>query len=454
MLDGLLLRHDPEAPLLTTDRTYRRRDVAEMVDELAARMARAGLASGGVLALRVNPGVAFVASLLAALRADVRVLVIDHRTPDAIAQRLAALARAGHELRSTARMPPTRGFDPSEDLRIAEVAAGRLGAGWQEGGIVQPSSGTTHDPRLCLRSADDMRREVDDYAAVGGLADAGERLVFGGALSSAWGVHGALACALATGAELVLPASLLPSGLAAAAGRDAARARFVGVPAQVRALARLPEPVGFASACVSGGGLGAAEVDGMRARDGMARTAIGQVYGMTEVGMIAADPRGEHPGTVGRLGASVEARVDGEGALWLRRPESPYLQRVPGDRWDAGWFGTNDAVDVGADGIVTHGGRIDGLLSLGGRKVHVDEVEALVRDAPGVVEAVAFLDDATLEAFVQLEADATLDERAMLRRIPEHLRPHRITVLETMPRTITGKVLRRRAAYPGTPGGG
>ena len=191
-------------------------------------------------------------------------------------------------------------------------------------------------------------------------------------------------------------------------------------------------------------------------------------YGQAEVGEVigwTADDARRHPeklGAAGRPHANVEIRVvgpDGEevaagqvGELLVRPPRMA-VGYAGGhsldDRVDAdGFVRTGDFARVDDDGFVWIEGRVSDVINRGGNKVFPDQVEEVIRLAPGVTDAaVVGLPDARLGevpvAFVVGDASAAELERLCR----EHLTPYKVPVefrrVAELPRSEVGKVLRR-----------
>jgi acyl-coenzyme A synthetase/AMP-(fatty) acid ligase len=105
-----------------------------------------------------------------------------------------------------------------------------------------------------------------------------------------------------------------------------------------------------------------------------------------------------------------------------------------------------------ADGYVRHEGRDDEVMNAMGYRVSPGEVEAALADAPGVAEvAVAALpvrsDLEVICAFVVAQAGAVVDGAAIIAhgdaRLAKFKRVREVIVVEALPRTANGKVLRR-----------
>lgn len=190
---------------------------------------------------------------------------------------------------------------------------------------------------------------------------------------------------------------------------------------------------------------------GVTVLNGYGQAEIGEVIGWT-----AADAE-RHPekiGAAGRPHPGVGIRIDdpdddGVGEL-LVKPPSTAVDLAP-DRLTAdGFVRTGDVASVDDEGFVWIEGRLGDLINRGGNKVYPEEVEEVLVATAGVREAavIGAPDDRLGEvpvAFVAGEAD--LDLEAACR---QHLVPYKVPVrferVDRLPRSETGKVLRRELA--------
>jgi long-chain acyl-CoA synthetase len=117
-----------------------------------------------------------------------------------------------------------------------------------------------------------------------------------------------------------------------------------------------------------------------------------------------------------------------------------------------GYFKTGDIGRFDEDGFLYITGRIKEMLIIGGENVFPREIEEVLDSHPDVQASAVIgeMDDTRGEvpvAFVELKEGATFDERALRSYCREHLAqfkvPRDIRVLEKLPRSPTGKVLRR-----------
>jgi acyl-CoA synthetase (AMP-forming)/AMP-acid ligase II len=192
---------------------------------------------------------------------------------------------------------------------------------------------------------------------------------------------------------------------------------------------------------------------------------VGDYLGLTEAWCVAAAANPVVRGSVGRLAPNVEAMIvdpdsgaplgpDARGELWLRGPQmmAGYVGADPVD----GWYATGDLCRFDADGNLYMLDRLKELIKVGGASVAPAEVERELCAHPAVADAavVGRPDEELGEvpvAFVSLAAPAEPAElQAWLAdRLAPWKRPREVVVVERVPRTPAGKLL-RRAFQPGT----
>nr|MDQ2698919.1 AMP-binding protein [Actinomycetota bacterium] len=201
-------------------------------------------------------------------------------------------------------------------------------------------------------------------------------------------------------------------------------------------------------------------------------------YGLSETSpVLMANPVGDtrRAGTVGLPLPNTEVRVvdpenptqdrepGAEGELIVRGPQvmSGYWKKpeetaaVFVEASDGGkpWFRTGDIVAIDDAGFVRIVDRIKEMIIVGGFKVAPSEVEDMLRQHPTIADvAVVGLptDDGEEQvvAAVVLEEGASLDEAAIRQYARDNLTPYkvpkRVIVVDELPRSLIGKVLRKK----------
>ncbi|MFN8113730.1 MAG: AMP-binding protein [Solirubrobacterales bacterium] len=173
-----------------------------------------------------------------------------------------------------------------------------------------------------------------------------------------------------------------------------------------------------------------------------------QTYGLTEacsqVCTLGPSEAAARVGSAGRPLPGTDVRVAGDEIL-VRGPTV-----APAALADDGWLHTGDLGRLDDEGYLWVEGRRDDLIVSGGENVRPDRVEAALLAHPGVSEvAVAGRDDRewgqVVTAFVVTAADAGSEELiAHARsRLAPHEVPKAIEFVPELPRTGSGKVLRR-----------
>ena len=118
---------------------------------------------------------------------------------------------------------------------------------------------------------------------------------------------------------------------------------------------------------------------------------------------------------------------------------------------DGGWLRTGDVVVADADGFVRVVDRIKELIITGGFNVYPSEVEEVLREHPDVAEAavvgVRGEEGEQVVAVVVATAGARIEVDAVRAHARERLTaykvPRRVVVVDELPRSLIGKVLRR-----------
>ncbi len=188
------------------------------------------------------------------------------------------------------------------------------------------------------------------------------------------------------------------------------------------------------------------------------------LYGSTEAGWVAiATPQdaAEHPGTVGRPVRGVEVAVFSRGGKRLKEGRIGELFVKSGARFEGytsgetkdereGFMSLGDLGRV-EDGYLFVEGRTDDMVVVGGENVYPKEVEDVIARIDGVRDvAVLGAKDReygqVLAAFVVGSASPKKIAAACRSSLASFKVPRRIEKVDELPRTSTGKVLKRELA--------
>jgi acyl-coenzyme A synthetase/AMP-(fatty) acid ligase len=440
-VDEILLTGPDADCALVLDAPVSRGALRGLVADRQRQLAAAGLRGGGTVALNLPPSLAYVAELLAAWRIGAQVMLLDHRLtayevdvalarldPQLVIRPAGAGAHGG--LRTFADVTPS-----------ITVRAGRPAATRHI--LLQLSSGSTGPSKVIGRTSVSLVDEIGRYTLIHGSPERGERIVLLASMVHVLGLVGGLLHGLHTGCPIVLPARLTVDSVFTAIAADDSPATVIGVPFHTELLASAGSPPRLRplKRMTTGGELVRPAVhDAFTARYGVP---LGNMYGMTEVGVIATDLFGEHrPALTPAPGLTVTQSPAGE--LLIGLPASPYVGDVDPGRFTGGWLHTRDAGSVDpVTGLITVHGRNDSQISIGGLKVDLTEVEQEITALPGVRAAVVTFHHG-IEAYVEAD-DGTDAEGAAAPRLAAYKRPRAWYALDHLPRTTTGKLVRDRS---------
>ena len=433
----------------------------------------AGVALGAMAAGGAVTGVTPAAGEreLAAQLADSRASVLVTAPPLAPVARAAAAAAGTREV---VALGEAEGATPIQTL----LAAGA--PGWAPPeldpatavGLLPYSSGTTGLPKGVLLTHANLVTSVRQVGSGLRVTDR-DVLLAVPPFSHLMGFLVTLAVPLCAGATVVTVPRFDPAQFLELLARHRVTV-LVGAPPMLRLLLTHPlaasADLGALELVVCGGApLSAADQRALAER--LPGATVGQAWGLTEttVGLSMPDrDAGSVPGTVGRVMPNTELRVVDPGsgrdlgpgqpgellargpqvmAGYLHRPEATAAMVDPD-----GWLRTGDLGLVDADGNVVVADRLKELIKVSGHQVAPAELEALLATHPAVADAAVLRrdDPATGEvpvAVVVPRPGADPDPEELLAWVAERVAPHKrlraVRFAEALPRTPSGKLLRR-----------
>lgn len=417
---------------------FDRRALHEEVGRCAGVLAASGVRRGDCVAVQLVPGATLFALLLAIWRLDARAMLLDHRLTESEAGALKRLCPPAFHVRASA---PAH-FTECSELTV-EPLDGTLALP-QGICLVQFTSGSTGQSKVVGRSAASLDAELARYAEIEDMPGEDDRLLLLCSPVHTWGLIGGILHGLATGMPVLLPSAQHGAALARAATTLEPTAIF-GVTTHFDLLgktAELPRLPRLRVATSAGMITSPAVSARFEAATGCR---LGQVYGLTETGVVTADLTGRLPApSVGRPAPGVTVRVT-DGELHVRLPETPYLVEDGVARFTDGWLRTFDRAVIDENGVSILG-RADSVVAIGGIKVDLMEIEQVLQQHPEVAHAVVTF-GSVIEAHVAVRDGLT--DRALAAWTRERLNPtktpKRYYLHDKLPETPTGKVVRDRA---------
>ncbi|WP_245851245.1 class I adenylate-forming enzyme family protein [Brachybacterium vulturis] len=357
-----------------------------------------------------------------------RIILLDG-SPDGLLDRLSAVRAAGDvPLVGDERWPAAQW----SQVR-ALAAAGPVPA---EAAWATLTSGSSGAPRIVLRTAASW---AESFAAVSAIlapgGDAAEQRILLPAPPASSLTLFSLAHANAGGPQPVLP------GNAEAANATA----FHGTPQALRSLLDARTHPRLRVALVGG-----SHLDQRVRAEAVARgIRVVTYYGAAELSFVALD---EGEGLRAFPGTELDVR---EGAIWVRSPFTAlgYLGEAGPLRTAGAWASVGDLGRLDA-GVLTVRGRADDAILTASATVIPEEVEAGLRDLPGIADGAVFGIPtegigALVAALVELDPGAPSPSAGELRtmagaRFATAHRP-RVWFTGTLPRTASGKPARAEA---------
>jgi benzoate-CoA ligase family protein len=476
----------------TTYATLQRQVIAT-----AGGLRREGVAAGDRVALTLLDSLDFATAFLACLRIGAIALPVNPLLPwrdigvvvssaDARLVLVSAERAAGSDELDQAAPQARRIVTGSE-----EWAA--LADGPEDDPAVHPTtaatpgfwlctSGSTGRPKLAMHRHGDLAVTSDTYATEVLAVGRDDRCFSVGPMFHAYGLGNSLSFPMAVGASAVLEPTRPPTPARVA---EIVRAEqptlFFAIPTFYAALnaSDIPDDT-FASVRLAVSAAEALPAEtwhrfhdrfGVEILDGIGSTEMTHIFISNRAGAV-------HPGTSGTVVDGYAARVvddDGSdrppevaGHLWVRGPSAAtgyYADEAATARTfgsaadaDAGWVRTGDTYVRDEEGVYTYLGRSDDMLRVGGEWVAPAEVEATIIEHPSVLEVavVGRLDARGVTrpvAYIVARQGATVEEDDVIEhcrtRLAGYKRPAIVVVMESLPKTATGKIQRYKLRAEG-----
>lgn len=328
---------------------------------------------------------------------------------------------------------------------------------------LHPTSGTTGRAKVAVRTSQQAVAEARHYIDTMRVT-AADRILCAVPMSHAYGFGVGMMVALVSGATLLTMRLFNPRAIARALAEQPVTI-FPAVPAMLQLVVQAQDrEIAMPRLVLTAGApLTDATAAAFRRRTG---TRVTPLYGTTETGgiTVAIGETGELPtGCVGKPMEGVEARVvpiagaselpAGVGRVCIRSGSmmSGYLtpQGIDDSMLYDGWFETGDLGHTDADGRIHLVGREKEIINVFGMKVVPSEVEDVIGTLAGVREVKVYAaahrsGSEIVQAAVA--ANGSVDVAAVRSHCDAHLapykRPQMIHLVESLPRSPLGKVLR------------
>lgn len=321
--------------------------------------------------------------------------------------------------------------------------------------LLLQSSGTVGHPRLSMRNAKALDRVAATLLQTIGMSEE-DRVLSALPMHHAYGIEHAMMMPILAGAEVIQMPKLRIDIASELLRADATI--LPSVPPTIEALGSAPIPdSSLRLAYTAGSPLPTATRQRFESAWGIK---VGDLYGATEVGTISwgFDERN-------RPVEGVEVSVADNGELMVRSDAmfEGYLDEdgceLSRDRITDGWFLTGDLGHLDDDGVVRVIGRARLQFDVGGLKVNPTEVEDVLREHAAISEVLVGalpLSETINRVQARIVAAETSpqDPQALLaeirewarERLPAHQVPRQFHLVQALPRTASGKLIRRPPA--------
>lgn len=245
---------------------------------------------------------------------------------------------------------------------------------------------------------------------------------------------------------------------------DSLKGMLSGVPSHWERILRLGETKKFESVTrvVSAGdflSLGTRK----KLKDSFPNARLFNCYGLTEASprvlTLSSECEKEffREGTTGYPVGDWETKISKMGELCLKGGQVMlgYLgkEKETKTKIQNGWLLTGDVATREQDGLISVQGRRDDIVKIGGERTSLPEIESALKLIPGVNDAAVIVqgqpEDARVTAFLEIAPNYSGKRRDYFARsAADHLAPHKIPreffIVDEIPRTESGKIIRSK----------
>jgi len=463
-----------------TGETLTYRALVERSSRVAAGLVKAGVRPGEPVAVALPNSIDFVLTWFGALRAGAWVVPvnplytpgeIEYQIRDSGARYLVAVPERAGALAGAVDRAFIAGCGENELVACTDELR-EVRCGPADMAVLPYSSGTTGRPKGVILTHANIVANIRQVLGTGALGE-GDVVIDMMPLYHVAGLVVCINALLAGGGTAVLMRRFdLEKWLALS---EQYRATSLMVPPPVvLAVTKSPLWDKYRLESIERAGCGAAPLgaDLQKAFEERTGLVLRQVWGMTEctalISMDSMDGLRRRHGSCGHLAASSEARVvdvatqrelgaNEIGEICLRGPNVMQgywkQERATADCLECdGWLHTGDLGYFDADGYVYLVDRIKELIKYNALQVAPAELEDVIQTHPAVADAavIGIPDEAAGEipkAFVVVRAGAQIDGAELMAYVAQRVAPHKkvraVEFIDQIPKSPSGKILRR-----------
>ncbi|MFB5763587.1 class I adenylate-forming enzyme family protein [Paenibacillus medicaginis] len=410
-------------------------ELHDEIEKLSKYLEVNGISEGDLIAVKLPSSYTLIYMLLALWKQGASVFLMDTRLKQNEVELLFERVRPKFFIKNEDLL--SIGSISKLDILIERISKP---AHIVEAPLLLSTSGSTGHPKIVGRSFESIYKEIIRYTASPNSVKTEDVVMILSPITFSYGVMSALLPSLYMGASIVLPTIRTKDIVSNIKTHKVSM--IYGVPYHYMLLLATSDGdiKDFSSlrACISAGER--LNEDIHEQFENKFGIRIGQLYGMTELGLIAVDLEGKSKNSVGvpLLPIKIE-----ENQIFVEQQHSPYLFTQAESLYVKPWLKTGDVGDLDESGLYIRG-RTDSLIIKAGIKFYLSEVEEIMRRSDYIKEVVLTEESSTKDiiAYVETKGDISPEEivKYCKGNISSHKLPRKIMIIPSMPRTMSGKL--------------
>lgn len=409
----------------------------EQIEKIRRESEEQGIVEGDLVAVQLPSSHTLIYLLLALWKQGASVFLIDVRL------------KADERLELFAKTTPRFFISSESSLSIAAISDIEMKIEKLDDSdividapLLLSTSGSTGSPKIVGRTYESIHKEIIRFINIPDGIHAKDVIMILSPITFSYGLMSALLPSLYIGAGIIMP-SIRTNDIISSILKYKVSVIY-GVPYHYNLLQSTYDGTSKQAnlsslrACISAGER--LTIDVFNLFKNKFGVKIGQLYGMTELGLISVDFKGEYCDSVGVPLVSLQLK---DNHIFVEQEYSPYIYNMDESLYTSPWLKTGD-VGVLTEQALYIKGRSDSLIIKGGIKFYLSEVEEVLRRSIYIkdVTVQSNIDGGDVIAYLEIENIESIDliVSYIKSNISNHKSPGKLVFLKSFPRTMSGKL--------------
>ncbi len=415
-------------------------DILEQIDTASYRLKCEGITQGDIVAIQLSNSFTLIYLIFATWKCNASVLLLEPLLSDRETEHRLSISGANHIIYETKMSGLVfSGFSETVDYSINSLSPNNKTA-FPGSALLFCTSGTTGHPKVIIRTGNSIWNEMVRHISNRGALSSEDTVLLLSPMFHSYGLLSGLLNSFHVHASCVFSNNKTSSIISTLQEKNVSA--IFGVPFHYNLLltnTKHSDLKHLRIAVSAGEQLDSSTYNLFQAQYGIR---IGQLYGMSELGMVSVDYTGDYPGSVGRVADDIILKLR-NGQIEVYLPRSPYMND-DAQRFSDGWLITKDRGEL-VDQLLYIRGRTDSLIIRAGKKVDLVEIENIVKTYKCIRNSIVVSENEKILCYLSVEEGFNIEEftRWLQCEVSGYKLPNCVYVVEKFNITSTNKNIRR-----------